>query len=273
MRGIADYRFVRQLGEGNHGRFWLAEPPARLGLDDQYVAVKTLAHKASDDDFRRFANELQLYAAVDSEHLVRVLDAGHQGGELFYAAEYCPGGNLADPASELTEGAVVAAVADAARAAHALHEVGVAHRDIKPANVMVTDAGGKLGDLGLAQVLNPGQTITGIGPLGAIDYLAPEILRGDRAGRASDVYSLGATLHRALTGRSLFPDLPGDDLVAALRHVIERPPTVSATLRGPLSGIVERCLAADPAERYLTAAALAEALDQLDTVTTGSEAR
>lgn len=261
MQGIADYRFVRRLGDGNHGTFWLATAPARLGLGEIEVAVKTLDLRASDDDFRRFANELKCYAAVQAPELVRLLDAGHAEGRLFYAAEYHPAGSLAEPAGTPTTADVVAAVADAARAAHALHDVGVAHRDIKPGNIMYTATGGKLGDLGLAQVLRPGTTVTGIGPVGAVEFMAPEIVRGDKAGRASDIWALGASLHRTVTGVSIFPGLPEADLLEVLRHVAVTPPSLSPGFDARLAPIVERATDVDPAERYPTAAAMAADLD------------
>jgi eukaryotic-like serine/threonine-protein kinase len=260
VRGIADYRFVRMLGEGNHGRFWLAPPPARLGLSVDYVAVKTLSQHASDDDFRRMANELRLYAAVDSPFLVKVLDAGQQDGLLFYACEYVPGSSLAETGASPTS--VVNAVACAARAAHGLHEVGVAHRDIKPENIFLTPEGGKLGDLGLAQALNRGLTVTGVGPIGAVEYLAPEMIRGSSGSRASDIWSLGATLHRALTGESLYPGLPTDDVLASLRHLLATEPAISDGVPEMVRPAMEACIQPDPADRPATALELAEMLER-----------
>jgi eukaryotic-like serine/threonine-protein kinase len=73
VEGIADYHFVERLGEGNNGTFWLARPPARLGaIGVEYVAVKTLAQQASDQDFARMANELRSYATVDSPYLAPI---------------------------------------------------------------------------------------------------------------------------------------------------------------------------------------------------------
>jgi serine/threonine protein kinase len=134
MDGIADYSFVERLGEGNHGTFWLARRPARLtAVTAEFVAVKTLAQQATDQDFARMANELRVYAAVESPHLVPIYDAGHHNGRLFYATAYFADGSLGAPARPMDRPEVVSAVADAAAGAHALHEAGIAHRDIKPA--------------------------------------------------------------------------------------------------------------------------------------------
>ncbi len=263
MTRIADYELGESLGRGNHGRYYKAAPPARLNLDIAVVAVKVLDQHAGDDEFRRFANELKLFASVRSPHLVRLYDAGHQEGILFYALEYFPLGSLATPARELSAAEVLRAVAGAARGAHALHEVGVAHRDIKPANVMLTDDGGKLSDLGLAQVLNPGQTVTGFGPIGAIEYMEPGVVRGEPASRASDVWALGATLHKALSGASVFGDIPTDDVLTALRHVLTTTAEVSPGLEGGLREVIESCVAAAPEDRPGTAIELAERLEVL----------
>lgn len=262
MHGIADYVFADRLGDGNHGTFWSARPPARLGLPpSQIVAVKVLAHHASDDDFRRMANELRIYARVESEHLVRVLDAGHDDGRLFYAMPLHEEGSLASPARPLDQATVVTAVIGATRAAHALHEHGVAHRDIKPTNILLAEDRGHLADLGLAQIISPGQTVTGIGPVGTIEYLAPEVIRGEPATRASDIWALGVTLHRVLTGRPVYQGLSGASLLDALRQVLSDRPVLDNSLEPTHRDIVERCLQADPTERFGTAAELAVALE------------
>lgn len=264
MDGIADYHFLQRLGEGNHGTFWLAKPPPRLGRPElEFVAVKTLAQQATDQDFKRMANELRVYASVESPYLVPVYDAGHQDGRLFYATAYFPNGSLGGPARPMSLNEVVTAVVCAAEAADALHGAGIAHRDIKGDNVMLADDGtAKLGDLGLAQIINPGQTVTGIGPVGTIEYLAPELVRGDKASRASDIWALGVTLHRSLTGRGVYDSLPLDSLLEALRHVLSAEPTLSPDLPPDLAAVVERCLHKDPGSRYTTAAELAADLRQ-----------
>lgn len=276
MEGIADYRFVERLGEGNHGTFWLARPPARLGpVGAELVAVKTLAQRASDQDFARMANELRIYAAVDSPYLAPVLDAGHQDGRLFYATTWFSDGSLGSPSRPLERFEIISAVADAALGAHALHEAGIAHRDIKPDNVMLERdpatgrsgerprLRGRLGDLGLAQVIHPGQTVTGIGPVGTIEYLAPEQVQGHKASRASDIWSFGVTLHRSLTGRGVYESFPVGSLLEALRHVTASRPALSPDLGEDAAAVIGRCLDEHPGARYATAAELAGALRAL----------
>lgn len=261
MKRIADYDFVRELGSGNYGTYWVARTPARLGVSDELCAVKVLAAQASGDAFKRMVNELKLFASAKSPFLVRLLDAGHEEGQLFYASEYHPRGSLAD-AGDLTQHQVVRAVADAARGAHALHELGVAHRDIKPANILLTGRtpAAVLADLGLAQRLSPGQTVTGLGPIGTLAYMEPGVARGLPAGRASDIWGLAASLQTALTGVDPFPHLPTASLVHALKHLLNTPPTVTIADQR-LADIARRGMAADRADRWPTAVEFAEALE------------
>ena len=138
---IADYQVIRVLGEGNNGRFYLARPPARLGLPDEYVAVKVFTGTHSEQAYERGVRELRAFAQVNSQYLVRVYDAVLQDSFL-YAMEYCPLGSLAAPARPLSRGEVMRAVAHAAHALEALHEAGLTHGDVKPANILLSDGGG-----------------------------------------------------------------------------------------------------------------------------------
>ncbi len=263
MDGIGDYRFERTLGEGGTGLFYLAAPPDRLGIEADKVVVKVLKVGADDDAFRRMTRELRTFAKVRSPYLVTLYDAGQEAGSLYYAMEYFPLGSLAAPSQQLTRAQILAAVADAARAAHDLHEAGKAHRNIKPSNVMVTDTGGKLADLGMVQVLSPGQTITGMGGLDSVEYVDPAIIRGERASRSSDIWTLGVTLHRALTGRSVYGDLPPGDPLLAVRRVLTTTPTVSGDLTPGEMDVIESCLESNPGDRPRTAADLAARIDAL----------
>src|SRR6478609_6307311 len=103
--GIADYTFIRPLGEGNHGRYYLATPPARLGLETANVVVKVVAGQTTSETFARATRELKAFAAVRSPYLVRLFDAGQQAGTFFYAMEWLERGSLAEPTGELSKDA------------------------------------------------------------------------------------------------------------------------------------------------------------------------
>jgi serine/threonine protein kinase len=154
-------------------------------------------------------------------------------------------------------------MAHASRATHALHEAGIAHRDIKPGNVLLHPGGAKLADLGLSHVLRPGITITRMGPAGDIGYLDPSLIRGDRPSRASDVFSLGATLHYAVAGEGLYGPLSDDDPLLAMRRVISHPPTISARVDPDIREVIAWAIAANPSERPVTALQLAERIEEL----------
>jgi eukaryotic-like serine/threonine-protein kinase len=260
--GIADYKFIRPLGAGSHGVFYLARPPKRLPVGAEFVAVKVLSG-SSQDVFRWAHRELAAFAAVSSPYLVTLYDAGQQGDEVYYSMEYLPGGSVAAPAEPLDRATALRAMAHAARATHALHEAGLAHRDIKPGNVLLDPDGAKLADLGLSHVLQPGSTITRMGPTGDIGYLDPGLIRGDRPSRASDVFSLGATLHYAVAGEGLYGPLPDDDPLLAVRRVISHPPFISARVDPDVHEVIAWAIAPDPADRPATALRLAERIEEL----------
>ncbi len=261
--GIADYKFVRPLGTGSHGVFYLARPPERLAVPAEFVAVKVLSGGSSEDVFRWAHRELAAFAAVSSPYLVTLYDAGQQGEEVYYSMEYLPDGSVAAPAEPLSRATALRALAQASRAAHALHEAGIAHRDIKPGNVLLCPGGAKLADLGLSHVMRPGATVTRMGPTGDISYLDPGLIRGDRPSRASDVFSLGATLHYAVAMRDLYGPLPADDPLLAVRRVIAHPPVISARVDPDVREVIAWAIAADPAERPATALLFAERIEEL----------
>jgi serine/threonine protein kinase len=261
--GIADYAFIRPLGHGNQGRYFLARTPERLPVRAEFVAVKVLEGEASQGALRAATRELRAFAAVRSRHLVRLYDAGHQARTFFYAMEYMPRGSLGAPDRALDRPDILRAVAHAARAADDLHEAGLVHRDIKPENVLLHDRGAKLCDLGLAQYIAPGRTLSRLGPIESIEYLDPAILRGQRPGRSSDIWALGVTLHRALTGIGVYPTLPAGDPLLAIRRVVNTAPELDPSLSAAEATVVSRCLAANRADRPATARELADAIDQL----------
>jgi eukaryotic-like serine/threonine-protein kinase len=251
LPALADFRVVRLIGDGNHGRFYLAHPPARLGIEDEYVAVKVFAGQYSEDAFRRGTRELRAFAAVESPYLARIYDAVLEDNFL-YAMEYFPLGSLAAPARPLEKDDVLRAVEHAARAVHDLHEAGLAHGDVKPGNVMLHENGAKLSDLGLARVFATGAAVTGMAPETSIEFLDPALLRGDSPSRATDIWALGATAHRALSGTGLYGELPERQPLLAIRRVQSSSPVLSPTLSAGESQVVAACLAG-PAERPQTA--------------------
>jgi serine/threonine protein kinase len=242
---------------------FLAVPPPRLHVASGHVGVKVLTCADDDAGLRRATRELRAFAAVTSPYLVSLLDAGRQGSSFFYAMEYCAGGSLAAPDPALGRQDILRAVAQAARATHALNEAGLVHRGIKPSNILLADDGARLADLGLVQSLNRGQTITGLGTMSSVEYLEPMLLTGNPATRTSDVWSLGVTLHRALSSEGVYGDMPTGDPLLCVRRVLGSRPRLSSRLADTDARIIARCLEPDPADRPQTALELAESLDRL----------
>src|SRR3954464_5832973 len=162
---IADYELLHELGQGNYGVFYLARSPARLGIDDEYVAVKVFENgtRVNPSTFRRAVRELKAFGAVQSPYLVRLFDAGQEQRLFYYSMQYLPLGSLAEPARTVTRAESLRAVEHSARAAHGIPEAGFVQRDIKPGNILLLDGSARLSDLGLSQVLAPGLTVTGLG--------------------------------------------------------------------------------------------------------------
>ena len=224
------------------------------------VALKLLLGLADPEDRARFVREVEVSSSLAHPHLLRVLDFGQDRGQLYLASELAEGGSLSDrlrsgplPADEAAR-----LVAQVARGLEVAHRAGVLHRDLKPDNVLL-DAAGRplLADFGLARRVQ-GETLTATGSiLGTPGYLSPEQARGERAEVRSDVYGLGALLYAALSGR---PPFRAASLLATLAAVDQDPPAPLA-VPPALWAVVERCLAKDPARRYPSAEAVAEALE------------
>jgi eukaryotic-like serine/threonine-protein kinase len=266
---VADYVVVRQLGEGNHGRYYLARPPARLELAEEFVALKVFGDRVGELAYERGVRELRAFAAVRSPYLVTVYDAVLED-TFAYAMQYFPLGSLSAPARPLARAEVHRALENAARAAHALHEAGMAHSDIKPANVLLTESsdgstagiGGRLSDLGLARFLAPGATLTSMGRASSVEYVDPDVIGGARPSRRTEIWALGATVHRALAGTGVYGELPDAQPLLAIRKVLGAQPQIDAALRPDEAELVRLCLAPDDG-RLPTAEAVADRLAAL----------
>ncbi len=263
---LGDYRLLKILGRGGMGVVYLAE---QKGLDRR-VAVKMIRSGilASDAEVRRFAMEAKAAASLEHRNIVSVFQSGYLDGHYYFSMEYVPGVDLAKLIQQAPLSPQVAAryVRDVARAIHHAHRRGVLHRDLKPANVLITpDDEVRVTDFGLAKQIDTDSSVTGSGAaIGTPNYMAPEQASGnsDRVRVQSDVYSLGALLFAAITGRAPFC---GDSVMQTLMQVIHQPaPTlrsVAPDAPEDLETIVGKCLEKSPEDRYRTAADLADELD------------
>ena len=258
MESVGGYRLERRLGEGSAGLVFEA-----LGEDGARVAVKLLRpERAGETPARaRFLREAHLAQRISSRHVVAILEVG----ESWLVMPYYPHGSLAQRLRErgfLTLKETVRLAAELGRGLDALHEHGILHRDVKPSNVLLADDGtAAFSDFGLARA-SDSTRITHDGQiLGTPHYLAPELIEGAEATRASDLYALGCLLYQCIAGEPPFTGSSPAEIGFA--HLAEAPPDPRGR-RPELSEDVAlallAALAKDPQARPTSGTALARML-------------
>jgi serine/threonine protein kinase/formylglycine-generating enzyme required for sulfatase activity len=265
-----------RIGKGGMGAVYYAIHP-RLNVE---VAVKVLPPHLLDQDPKladRFVTEARVAAALESDHVVRVLDVDREGTTFFLVMQYVEGESaggalkrrMAEGAPALSESDALQIVTAAARGLAAAHARGIVHRDIKPDNILIPRGAlsrAKLADLGLAKPEGGGGSLgtqSNIA-MGTPGYMAPEQIEDARtAGPPADVFSMGATLYALLSGRAPFQ---GTSLAAVLRQTAtQEPPPLPGTVSAAARAIVERCLSKDPARRFAHGGELLRALEEAQT--------
>ena len=257
------FRLEELLGAGGMGIVFRAVRDD----DGASVALKVLRDELSGDETfrRRFEHEARSAAEVRSPHLVAVLEAGEAGGRYYLASEFVQGRTLEECVRDdgpLPLAEVVRIAAELGAALDALHGAGIVHRDVKAANVLLREDGtALLTDFGLAKgeaytvLTKPGQV------MGTLDYLAPELIKGDDATPASDVYALGCSTYECLTGTTPFGSR--SILEIGLAHLEEEPPDPRQSRPDcppELAAAVLRALEKEPSERPATASVYARDL-------------
>jgi len=250
-RAIGPYRIEGPLGRGGMGVVLAAVDP-RSGAQ---LAVKLLGAQATRETRERFEVEFQAQRRVQHPAVARVLDRGvTDAGQPYLVFERFVGESLADRLRRgpLTERESAQLVAELAEGLTACHAVGVLHRDLKPENVMLTAAGPRLIDFGLALEQDASERLTRTGVLiGTPGYWAPELIRGEKggAGVATDVYGLGALLYACLTARPPHSALSFQELVRRSTSTPDPPSSHVPGLDRGLDALCLECLASDPGER------------------------
>jgi serine/threonine protein kinase len=260
---LGPYRIEARLGQGGMGIVFRALHDG----DGRTVALKVLRDElGADDTFRRrLAHEARAAAEVDHPNLAPVLEAGEADGRVYLAIRYVDGRSLAGRLradGPLPLAGLVRLAAEVGAGLGALHERGIVHRDVKPANILLgSDGMAVLGDFGLAKgraytvLTRPGQV------LGTLDYLAPELIRGEPAGPMSDLYALGCVLFECVSGA---PPFAGRGILRiGMAHLEEEPGDPAAgrpDIPPAVSWTVRQALAKDPARRPTNAGALARML-------------
>lgn len=280
LRQLGSYELLEQIGQGGMGTVY----KARHTSLDRVVALKLLPSERlrSPDAVDRFSREMKAIASLQNPHVVAAHDGGEVDGQHFLVMEFVAGidlGNLSEQTGPLPVGAACELIRQAAEGLEYVHGRGTVHRDIKPPNLMLTagptgDPLVKILDLGLARVTGPdsGEDGTAVSELtadgqvmGTMRYMAPEQAADARSVLpAADLYSLGATLYRLLSGQVPFPPdryRTHANLLTAL--ATQTPPSIATLcndLPPELVSLTDRLLSRDPSERPATAADVAAEL-------------
>ncbi len=276
IRYLGDYELIEEIARGGMGMVYKAR---QVSLN-RIVAVKTIlaGQLATKADHDRFHSEAQAAALLDHANIVPVFEVGEHEGQHYFSMGYVDGSSLS---ARLAEGPLppkeaAELVATVAEAVEYAHRQGVIHRDIKPSNILIDSNGRpRITDFGLAKRVGApgGDPIVGAGRgsdltatgqvLGTPSYMPPEQAAGqiNAVGPAADVYSLGALLYTALTGR---PPFQAATALETMQQVLEREPVsprqLNPAVPKDLETIVLKCLEKSVPRRYATAHALADDL-------------
>jgi Tol biopolymer transport system component len=266
---LGPYEIVKAIGAGGMGEVFRARD-TRL---DRTVAVKILPTRLAESPAlaERFEREARALSGLSHPNICTLHDVGLQDEVRYLVMEYLEGETLAARLEKgpLRPEEMLRTALEIASALDAAHRRGVIHRDLKPGNIMLTRAGAKLLDFGLAKAPvgwagEPGllsQSPTRSEPLtaqgtivGTIQYLAPEQLEGKESDARSDLFALGAVLYEMATGRRAFE---GESKAAVIAAILSRDPaplsTADPSIPPALEHVIATCLAKDPDARWQTA--------------------
>lgn len=254
---LGPFMLLEVLGTGGMGAVYRAMDQS-LG---RFVAIKVMKKQLGDDQklVESFLREARAAAALNHANIVQIYSCGEQSGQPYIAMELVSGGRLdllMEGGKQVGEEKLLAISLDVANGLKAANEVNLVHGDIKPANILFDKHGvAKIVDFGLAQFVNRSQEKGEI--WGTPYYISPERARGGKADHRSDIYSLGATMYHALTGKPPFDGPTASDVVVArLKQPAPNILDLRPDLHQQTADLIDRMMAADPYQRYPTSASL-----------------
>ncbi len=259
---IGGYKIESVLGRGGMGTVYRA---TQMSLH-RTVALKVLSSQISGDPrfVDLFLREARAAARLHHPNVVTIHDVGSLGDVHYYSMELFEGGSVESSLRKQGRLGVETSLSiarDAARALEFAEEHGLRHRDVKPDNLMLTSRGvAKLADLGLAATTAEGSGAA----FGTPHFVAPEQSVGASADHRADLYSLGATLFRMLTGRTVFQGATVQEILDSVRS--SPPPRVRSLVEDvpeAVDDLVARLLQKDPAERPASAKEVVAAIDAI----------
>jgi hypothetical protein len=260
---IGGYKLLEVVGRGGMGVVYKA---VQLSLQRE-VALKVLARKLSTDkNFRDlFINEARAAAQLVHPNVVQVYDAGSEGDVTYFSMEYIGQGSVEEILARDKQLAWEEAILMVLEAAHGLEYAegkGIVHRDIKPDNLMLNDDGRiKIADLGLAK---RGEGGPDQGIIGTPHFIPPEQALGKNVDTRADIYSLGCTFFRMITGTTVFNGKTAKEIV--LKHIKEPAPAASSlnsSVPDELDAVIAKMLAKDPDKRFDSATDLIHSLESV----------
>ncbi|MET9632067.1 serine/threonine-protein kinase [Lentzea sp. NPDC006480] len=245
------YRLTEKVGQGAMGVVWQAydEQLHRVVAAKELLALDGVDDAKIDRAKARAMREARLAARLEHPNAIRVYDVVEHDGQPWLIMEYLPSRSLAAVIAEqgtLPPREVARIGCYTAAALAAAHRHGIQHRDVKPGNVLIGDQEVKITDFGISKAIDDG-TATVTGTVGTPAFFSPEVARGEDAGLASDVFSLGATLYNAVEGGPPFGT--ADNHIAMLHRVASgsiMPPANAGPLLAP---VLFRLLATEPERR------------------------
>ncbi len=266
---LTNYVLLKKLGQGGMGAVYLAKH-VNMGRD---VAIKILPqHFARNKAFvDRFYREARSSAKLDHPNVVRGYDVGEENGFHFFAMEFVDGQSaqsVLESQNKMSIGDAVTIAIDVGKALMHAQELNIVHRDIKPDNVMITRKGVvKLADLGLAKQMDEENSMTQTGSgFGTPYYMPPEQARNAKyVDCRSDIYALGASLYRMVTGKYPFDGETAYEVLVSKEKATTAPYATSANAGVPskLSLVIQKMMDKDPNNRYQRCEEVVEALEAL----------
>jgi len=262
---VGRYLVERALGKGGMGAIFLARDRDL----DRVVAIKVL--EASDRGaYLRFRREALAVARIVHPNVVQIYEVGFDADAPYIVMEYVAGGTIADMLRSQASGVTppwirsTRLVRGIARGLGAAHEKGIVHRDVKPSNLLLTERDGsdaKIADFGIAK-LSGTESLTREGSfVGTVGYLSPEQAMGLPVDARSDVYSLGVTWYRMLTGRPAFDGTTAQILRASVQQSVPDPRRLNKGIPEPLSHLLVEMTALERGGRPIDCIEVARRLD------------
>jgi len=261
---LGQCHIVEQIGEGGMATVYKAYQP---GLD-RYVAIKILppVHAQQAGFKERFEREAKAIANLNHPNILPIYDSGYEGDYSYIVMRYVEGARTLKEVMRdtLDLAQVTDLIGQIATALDYAHQRGIIHRDVKPSNVLMDGNWALLTDFGLAKMVEASVKLTGTGVgIGTPAYMSPEQGQGAEIDHRTDIYALGIILFEMLTGKIPHDaDTPFAIVLKRMSDPLPRPSELNPDIPEAVERVILKALARNPDDRFVSAGALAAALEQ-----------